>query len=1572
MANLNNNNDNKKDNPISNKINEAEQHIEKKVQETKEFLKDAIENPKETAEEFAKQATKDVTSYSWWAKLLLVLFWTILSLFAIGFIAINLPVTKNWLTKKVVNKLNQDLNTQIAFEKIDLNYFGDVTLHKVTVKDHRGYHFIKAKELYADSDWFSILANSRHIKFQSLSIKNLDMKVITYKGDSIPNFIRFVELFDNGKKPDPNRPPFQLKTRIIIKDSKLSIVNQNHTGDAGRWLDAENLNLIIPELKVKGPEVSAKVNQLRMTTKRWGKKHFLDTFSTDFSLTKEALFLDDLLINTNHSLLHGSLKFNLNNGTWADFGNKVKWDMQLKKGSQISGYDISYFVKDWDNYKPINTSGNMTGVLNNFTLNQFSIGDNDSKIVSSSIKVAKILDKSFSVETNSISTDLTYKGLKSLFPSFISKKMGNVADDFGRIKYNGMLKANPEQITLRGNLISGVGQAKIDRFTLREYSKVPKYNGLLEVTNLNVATITKNPQVGLISGRFDLDGESFDINQMKLRTKSNIRRIELLDKTLNNLVLDGYLNKKRYEGIVNINDENAQANVKGIFDFSTPRLYANVTADINHLNASYFSGSSERQIISGYVDTEVFMKDINDMQLNAHLRDVKVLSKDQKIALPTGDVKAYFEDGKRIVSVNAPNVVEGKVAGKFNLGDIGGMVQNSISKLLVTNQPKRLYRGQYLDLDFKISQGLINFFEPNLRVSNILSVSGSYDGNSNDLLLNADTSYLKYIIGKKETEKVNQILAETDVKYNIKSPAKKDSIMIDGLALKIDTKSREDNFSLEMNRAEYNKNILKNASIIGKNPDGEHLHLAIRFLHGTDKDEKEDAMKSYAVNLNQTTNVNGDYIIRFEPTEVKLNSFVWNVDTSPELNHSITYRKKTGFIDIENLKFYSDDSEVLVNGTYKDAKNINANIDVKNVNLSKVLALKEGSSDLNIKGNANGTIKLAILKNNIEPIVDLKVDGFSIHDKNLGDLLINAEKTERPNIFDVDLKVTSSDIFGNDKLRIFGKVDNNTPSPSLDLTADLNKFDLAFVQEFVKAVFSNFRGNASGQLKINGTVDNINYNGDIALSKFGFKLNFSGVDYYFDDTVIPLSKGFAVLNNIGISDGRNNSKGSVSGAIQFDDIASMGLNLIIRTDNLMLLNTTQRDFDVFWGRVYGTGDIFVDGAVTALNINAKTKVLNNSVFTLNSNSATSVDEFKMLRFVERNEDGVLSVSKREKSGANMNIELALDVDRGSTVNVLVGDDIGDISVRGTAENLRFRMNRSGQMSMNGTYVVDNGTYVSKAVLERSFQIAKGSSISWDNNVMNPALNISANYYRTVTNLGEYLNTGKLPPVNVMLETKITQSLSNPDIQFDIKTPDVSSQIKEALAFRMSTPDEKIIQFGSILALNNFNVANTGGLTFDVGSTVTSQGYALLMKQLGAVLNTISNQFQIDLDYIRGDQATNTADRASGRLSFILSPRVNIKTGLGVPIARNQNAEANNFLSGEGIIEYDWSKSNDGSRILRAYSKPSNISNIVGQNAGANQSWGGGVVYSKSFNRFFSRKKKDSFKAKETTDSTKTK
>lgn len=139
---------------------------------------------------------------------------------------------------------------------------------------------------------------------------------------------------------------------------------------------------------------------------------------------------------------------------------------------------------------------------------------------------------------------------------------------------------------------------------------------------------------------------------------------------------------------------------------------------------------------------------------------------------------------------------------------------------------------------------------------------------------------------------------------------------------------------------------------------------------------------------------------------------------------------------------------------------------------------------------------------------------------------------------------------------------------------------------------------------------------------------------------------------------------------------------------------------------------------------------------------------------------------------------------------------------------------------------------------------------------------------------------------------------------------------------------------------------------------------MLFKQLGSVLNTISNEFQVDLNYIKGDQASNTGDRANTSVSFALSPRVTVKTGVGIPLSKSEST-SKDYLSGEGIIEYDWSKKNDGTRLLRAYSKPSNIGLATGAtgDANANQTYGVGVVYSKNFNTIFRRKKKNNLQKK---------
>ena len=401
MAKLENNNENENKksvagnlgNQVQKAVENAEGVVKETVKEASELASDAINHPIETAEEFGKQAVKDVTSYSWWAKLLLILFWLGLALVAAIFIIINLPSTKQWAADQALQIVNRDFKAQMSTESVEVNFFGNVKIKGLKIKDYKGYDFIQSKEFIANSNWLSLASNitkNNSLSFNSLTLKNADVKVITYKGDSISNFIRFTKLFDSGKKRNPNKPPFQLDSRLQILDSKVSIVNLNSPGEKGKWLTATNFNLIAPNVKVNGRNISGIINNMSFTTTRWGKSHFVDTFSTELSMTPEYLFLKDLTLNTDHSLLQGDIKFNLHNdGSWADFADKVKWDMNLKQGSQLSGYDISYFVTNWDNFKPFNVSGKMTGPLNDFKLDNFLIRNPDVNIATKKMKVNK-------------------------------------------------------------------------------------------------------------------------------------------------------------------------------------------------------------------------------------------------------------------------------------------------------------------------------------------------------------------------------------------------------------------------------------------------------------------------------------------------------------------------------------------------------------------------------------------------------------------------------------------------------------------------------------------------------------------------------------------------------------------------------------------------------------------------------------------------------------------------------------------------------------------------------------------------------------------------------------------------------------------------------------------------------------------------------------------------------------------------------------------------------------------------------------------------------------------------------
>ena len=153
MAKLENNNENKNKKSVSENLEDQMQKTVENVQETvkeaSDFATEAIKHPIDTAQELGKQAAKDVVSYSWWAKLLLILFWTVFSIVILVFIAINLPVTKRWAANQALQIVNRDFKAQMSTESVEVDFFGDVTIKGLKIKDYKNLDFIKAREFKA-------------------------------------------------------------------------------------------------------------------------------------------------------------------------------------------------------------------------------------------------------------------------------------------------------------------------------------------------------------------------------------------------------------------------------------------------------------------------------------------------------------------------------------------------------------------------------------------------------------------------------------------------------------------------------------------------------------------------------------------------------------------------------------------------------------------------------------------------------------------------------------------------------------------------------------------------------------------------------------------------------------------------------------------------------------------------------------------------------------------------------------------------------------------------------------------------------------------------------------------------------------------------------------------------------------------------------------------------------------------------------------------------------------------------------------------------------------------------------
>ncbi len=1507
---------------------------------------------------------------AWWLRL----FKFLLSAFAIiivsFFIIINLQVTKTYIANQALQLLNKNFKASMSTGKVEVNFFGDVIISHIRIKDYKANEFVKIKKFRAGSDWFSLIAKLSNINFRNISFEQADIKIVTYKGDSLSNFQRYIKNFESDKKK--KKGAFDLSTRLSISQSKILILNQNKDGDDGKWLDASDFNLILSQLKVHGADVFATIQNANFSTNRYGIIHKLNTLTGQFSLTRNALQVSNLVFFTDRTLLNGSILLKLKNRSFANFVNEVPWEMKLNTGSYVSGTDISYFLKTWDSNSTIDIQGEIDGPLNNFVFKDAELSLGSTTLNTKEIAIQNLFSGALSLQTKKVSANFFIPELQKTLPGFLSQKLEKVKQDFGRIQYSGSLDLDPKNLHIaRAYIIAGLGRVAADYFSINGLQEDnPNFMFKGSTNNLDVGRIISNKNIGNISGDFKLKGKSFDIKKMRMETFASIKELRYGDFLLQNLNLKGLLERMTYTGDVIAKGSAADFSTQGFFDFSSTKagFYADFNANINKLNLGGLLGKKDLldKNLAGKYKAKVRIKGSDVLEADITANGMVANFGNNFLNLPLLDVKIQQNYSSKNIVLNTPGFISGNVNGNFEFSQLGGILEAAKDKIISGPLQDKRYFGVFLKGNLKVEQEFLQSFLTEAQLSQPLQAQFEYTGNSNDIFLQSEIPSLDVLLTDAQSDKLEKALTQTSPITGNTDPIQiNNRLVLKNASVFIDTKSNDTYVDVRAEQVRTGNQFLGNVEVLIKKPIEKinERDVDIKFQYAALENNTIGDKQDYHFSFLQNVDKEGNLVFNLQTNSLVYNGVHWNFIKKEGVDNTnqIIY-KKGGRILAKNILLESNGSKLFIDeANIENGQSFTIKGKVEQFQVSTLFQTLNPKSESLLEGIANGDISIISKNNNMIPVMDLTVQDIQVNSEEIGNMKVNISGSDRPNVFTVKAFVDNKGLLNGNALDVEGTISAQEKKLALDLGINLKEFNVAFANQFVQGVFSNLRGYATGLLKLQGSVDDLDYSGDLKMTNLGLKLNFTGVDYRFDDTDISISKGLATIAGVGVRDGRNASAGTLSGSIQFETLNSLAINMILSADNLLLLNTSQQDYDLFWGRVSAKGDLYVSGPVSQLSIETPNmKVLPGSVFTFNSNSTSTVDKFKMLRFVQ--DSTALATTTYIKDiprKSNLGLDFTVDIDKGSVVNVLIGDGIGDISVRGAANGLNFRMNRQGNIAMNGEFLVDNGQFVSKAILSRTFQITKNSSIRWDGNALTPALDIDATYLRMVSNAGEYLDLGKLPPVSIQLVAKIGGYLNDPKLDLDVQVPDGSSQIKETLSSRLALQDEKVVQFGSILALNKFNVNGVGGLNINVGSTLQSSATDLIFKQLGTVFNTISNEFQVDLNYIMGDDATNTGDRANAGVNFTISPRVTLKTGLGIPLSKTQ-IPGQDYLSGEGIIEYDWSKNNDGSRIFRVYSKPSNIGlggGINAGNPGANQSWGAGVVYSKSFKTILKKRKK---------------
>lgn len=1369
-----------------------------------------------------------------------------------------LPAVQTKLAAWVMQRINEDYKVDIQVERVSISLTGMVGLDGVLIRDHHQDTLITAHEIRTPLLDLKAVMNGNLI-FSNIEADGLMMDMKTYKGDTLSNLDVFVSRFDSGEPP--SKEPFIMRANTIrLKNGYFRVCDFNTAaGESPVLVEVEGIAGQISDFEIVDSDVKL---QMKHGSLLYGKHLKVDDLSTNFHYADTLISIDKTLLKTPFSTIDADLSFAPNEGSYADFLNKVTLKATLRN-SLISTNDLNGFYNGFAMEKTLEAEGELSGTLNNLSIKDIHLYHESTAIEGEGIllKNAFSPEKDFVFWGNFPHFSSSYGDISALMPKVLGESLPEDLRYFGLFEGQAELTYTTRDLLIDADVFTQRGDFILSGsfYNLKDLAEAT-YKGKLDTYQLKVGELFKITDLGDISASLQFVGKGLDFNKLdKLSLHGQVHSALYNNYLYKDIKLDAEYFQKKIRATASIGDDNLQMDFKGMADItSSQRSNYTLSGEMKYIDLKALGFIQKDSIakVKGNIDLDITGNSLDNMVGRVLLKNASYQKNDQTYNFADFAINIQKDTTSlRTITLESTDIISGKIQGEFKFAQIGQVLVNTLAYGFENYKPFKVMQGQYLTFDFKIYNKIIELFLPELSFAPNTFIRGKLVGDEHDFKLNFRSPYINIS---------DYSLRGVNLEYDKKNPTYRSLVQISSV--------QNPYYKIE----EFN---MVNTSV------NDTLFFQTEFKGGRNSEDDYNLRFYHTINPKRESEVGikpSSYIL-FKGNE-------WKIDKDRE--NKVVINRKMDSLQIRPISLRHGEESISVNGRMAKENNYkDLHLVFDKVDIDKIIPTMD---NLSVGGQLNGHLSLVQQKEKYYPTADVSLKQLVLNKYDLGDLQASIVGDENLSSFKASLEFFN--LLG-EGLQLYGKIFLNDNKTYLDLQSYITELNLAPFAPFTQDILSNLHGALTGQAKVTGLLTKPQIEGDFAVSKAGVGVPYLNIDLEADDVLrIGLKDNRFTIKETPLTDTAYKTKVYLSGGAGYRSLSDWYIDLHFDTKGkrFLALNTGPKDNDLFYGTGFIIGKASIKGSLDDLTIGVKAVTGEGTKFKIPLSDTQTVGDDSFITFISKEKQRKKQLITKTYQGLEMNFEV--DVLPSAEVEIIVDPKNNSSLIGRGAGTLLLEINTTGKFNMWGDFITTSGEYNFKyeGLIDKRFKVLPNGSISWNGDPMGATLQNLRAAYNLYVNPSTLLETNLNRKIQTQVLINLQGDLAHPQTVFDIKFPDSSPSLVSELNYHLEDNDKKQLQAFSLLAQGSFLSDATAGekmLSYNVLETAVG-----IFNQL---LSSDDDKLNLGVSYESGTATPNRAYNSSDRLGITVSTQVTDRIffngKLGIPVGGvTQTAVAGDF------------------------------------------------------------------------------